>query len=413
MQPALPASPPNRAAVEAAAPARWGPVLALAGLHGAVSLAWVAYNLYLVELLVRAGFDAWLATVLLTVEGLLGGIIEPLTGRLSDRTRSGIFRRFFLVMGGVLLAALLFLALPLAAVGARPGPATLVPALLIAWALAMAVFRAPALSLLARHARPATLPLAASVLTSAGALVGAAAPSARAWLLSLGPGPTFAAASAALVLTALVVQAQERRAPPGAPVVPEATPAPLERWQVHAAWLLVLLGTSSALALRFLLDGLPRAGAGPGASAPAITTAFFVGMALTAVPAGRIALGRIGGGPVTVTGLAVLIVGALAFARLEAAGAVLVAAGLLGAALAALQNGLFAWSLCAVSTERSGLGMGLLFGGGGLALGSFNLLVAVRKPAPGTSLLAAAGLYAVTLLLLGALRQTTRRRPVV
>jgi hypothetical protein len=215
------------------------------------------------------------------------------------------------------------------------------------------------------------------------------------------------------VLTALVVQAQERRAPPGAPGVPEATPAPLERWQVHAAWLLVLLGTSSALALRFLLDGLPRAGAGPGASAPAITTAFFVGMALTAVPAGRIALGRIGGGPVTLTGLAVLIVGALAFARLEAAGAVLVAAGLLGAALAALQNGLFAWSLCAVSTERSGLGMGLLFGGGGLALGSFNLLVAVRKPAPGTSLLAAAGLYAVTLLLLGALRQTTRRRPVV
>ena len=54
MQPALPASPPDRAAVQAAAPERWGPVLALAGLHGAVSLAWVAYNLYLVELLVRA-----------------------------------------------------------------------------------------------------------------------------------------------------------------------------------------------------------------------------------------------------------------------------------------------------------------------------------------------------------------------
>src|SRR5678815_911460 len=186
-------------------------------------------SLYLVELLVRAGFDAWLATVLLTVEGLVGGMLEPLTGGLSDQVRSGIFRRFFLVMGGVLLAALLFLALPLAAVGARPGPATLVPALLVAWALAMAVFRAPALSLLARHARPATLPLAAAVLTTAGALVGAAAPSARAWLLSLGPGPTFAAASAALVLTALVVQAQERRRPLATAGVPEVTPAPLDR----------------------------------------------------------------------------------------------------------------------------------------------------------------------------------------
>jgi hypothetical protein len=412
MQPALPASPPDRAAVQAAAPERWGPVLALAGLHGAVSLAWVAYNLYLVELLVRAGFDAWLATVLLTVEGLLGGIIEPITGRLSDRVRSGIFRRFFLVMGGVLLAALLFLALPLAAVGARPGPATLVPALLVAWALAMAVFRAPALSLLARHARPATLPLAASVLTTAGALVGAAAPSARAWLLSLGPGPTFAAASAALVLTALVVQAQERRRPLETAGVPQVTPAPLDRWQVHAAWLLMLVGTSSALALRFLLDGLPRAGAGPGAPAPAITTSFFLGMALSALPAGRTALGRIGGGPVTLTGLAGLMLGAITFPHLEEAAAVLLTAALMGAALAAVQNGLFAWSLCAVRTERSGLGMGLLFGGGGLALASFNLLVAVRKPAPGTSLLAAAGLYAVTLALLGALRQTTRRRPL-
>jgi len=211
------------------------------------------------------------------------------------------------------------------------------------------------------------------------------------------------------VLTALVVRAQERRAPPEAP---ERPPAPLERWQVHAAWLVLLVGTSSALALRFLLDGLPRAGAGPGAPAPAITTAFFLGMALTAFPLGRIALGRIGGGPVTLTGLAGLMVGAIAFFRLEAAGAVLLAAALLGAALAAVQNGLFAWSLCAVRADRSGLGMGLLFGGGGLALGVFNLLLAVRKPASGTSLLAAAGLYAVTLVLLGALRRTTRGRPV-
>ena len=410
MQPALPASGPHRAAAADVAPARWAPVLALAGLHAAVSVAWVAYNLYLVELLVRAGFDAWLATVLLTVEGLLGAMVEPITGALSDRVRTGLFRRFFLVMGGVLLSALLFLALPLAAVGARPGPATLVPALLVAWALAMAVFRAPALSLLARHARPSALPLAASVLTAAGALVGAAAPSARAWLLSLGPAPTFAAASAALVLAALVVHAQERRAT-DVPL-PARAPAPLERSQVHAAWLLLAMGTASALAFRFLLAGLSRAGAGPGASAAAITTAFFLGMALAAVPAGRIALGRIGGGPVTVSGLCGLIAGALAFSRIESAAGVLVLAALLGSALAALQNGLLAWSLCAVRTERSGLGMGLLLGGGGLALGVLNLVSAVRKPAPGTSLLAAAGLYVLTGLLLAAIRRTARAREV-
>ena len=85
---------------------------------------------------------------------------------------------------------------------------------------------------------------------------------------------------------------------------------------------------------------------------------------------------------------------------------------LLGAALAAAQNGLIAWSLCAVRTERSGLGLGLLLGGGGLALGAFNLVLSVRKLAPEVSLLAAAGLYALTLLLLGVLRRTAQAHRV-
>jgi len=410
MRPALPASAPDGTTADAVvAAARWGPVLALAGLHAAVGVAWVAYNLYLGDLLVRAGFPGYLATVLLTIEGFVGGLIEPITGALSDRARSGMFRRFFLVMGGVVLSSLIFLALPVAAVGARPGPASLVPALVIAWALAMAVFRAPALSLLGRHARPGALPLAASVLTGAGALVGAAAPSARAWLLSLGAGPTFAAASAALLVSALVVRALELREP--APTSSPQEPARLERWQVLAGWILLGVGTSSALAFRFLVGALPRVGAGPGASAAAITTAFFLGMALAAVPVGRAALGRVGGGPVTMAGLVLLVVGSVLAPRIDGATLVLVVSALLGAALAAAQNGLIAWSLCAVRTERSGLGLGLLLGGGGVALGAFNLVLSVRKPAPEVSLLAAAGLYALTLLLLGVLRRTAQAHP--
>ncbi|HVP60919.1 MAG TPA: hypothetical protein VMT11_10195 [Myxococcaceae bacterium] len=407
MQPALPASRADTAAVGHVATARWGPVLALAGLQGAVSVAWVAYNLYLVALLVRAGFDAYLATVLVTVEGLIGAVLEPLMGALSDRHRTGLFRRFFLVLGGVLAAALLFLALPLAAVGARPGAATLVPALLIAWSCAMAVFRAPALSLLGRYARPGALPLASSVLTAAAALVGAAAPSARAWLLSLGPLPTFAMASAALLLAVLVLRVLDRREPLPAGREREVL-VPLDRSSARAAWVLFGVGTSSALAFRFLMDGLPRAAAGPGTPAAAITTAFFLGMALAALPVGRLALGRVGGGPVTVGGL-VLLVAFTALLPVAGGGVpVLAVAALLGAALAAVQNGLFAWSLVAVRGERAGLGLGLLLGGGGLALGLVNALFAVRRPAPATSLLAAAGLYALTLLLLATLRRTVR-----
>jgi len=384
-------------------------VLGLAGLHASVSIAWVAYNLWLVDLLVRAGFDAWLASVLLTVEGVAGGLLEPLMGALSDRVRTGLFRRFFLVMGGVLASAFVFLALPLAALSARPGPASLVPALLIAWALAMAVFRAPALSLLGRYARPGALPLAASVLTAAGGLVGAAAPSARAWLLSLGPGPTFAAASVALVVSALVVRGLDRREPSSA--TPAEDPPPLGAHQIRAGWVLLAIGTTSALAFRFLLGGLPRAGAGPGATAEAITTAFFLGLAVAAVPAGRIALGRVGGGPVTVTGLVVLVAGAALVPLADGPTAVLLLSAVLGAALAALQNGLLAWSLCAVRTERAGLGLGLLLGGGGFGLALFNLVLSVRKPDPTRALVAAAGLYALTLGLLAVLRRTVRAQP--
>jgi hypothetical protein len=156
---------------------------------------------------------------------------------------------------------------------------------------------------------------------------------------------------------------------------------------------------------------LPRVGAGPGASAETITTAFFLGMALSAVPVGRAALGRVGGGPVTIAGLALLVFGSALVSRVDGAAAVLVVSALLGAGLAAAQNGLVAWSLCAVRTERSGLGLGLLLGGGGVALGAFNLVLSVRKPAPESSLLAAAALYGLTVLLLATLRRVVRAQP--
>ena len=270
----------------------------------------------------------------------------------------------------------------------------------------MAVFRAPALSLLRRYARPGSLPLAASVLTTAAGLVGAAAPSARSWLLSLGPLPTFTVASVALLATALVVRAMDRRA--GEPAAVDGDSRAAAPAASRAAWFLFLVGTSAGLGFRFLLDGLPRAGVGPGAPAPSILTALFLGTAVAGIPLGRLALGRVGGGPVTALGLAVLVAGVAVAPMLDGAPVVLLAAALLGAALAAVQNGLFAYSLSAVRVGRAGLGMGLLLGGSGLALGLFNVLLAVRRPPATTSLLVAGGLYALTLLLLQGVRAGTR-----
>lgn len=375
---------------------RWGPVLSIAALHGAVTLAWVVYNLYLVQLLLRAGFDAYLAPVLLIIEGVLGAALEPLTGAVSDRARR---RRLALVLGGVLTAGIVFAALPLTA-SAASALARLLPALVLGWASAMALFRAPALSLLSRHARPQALPLAASVLTATAALVGAAAPSARGWILSFGPVATFAVASAVLLLSGAVLLILERRSPPtGEEVAPIPATGGTDRSGTGRAWLLFAVGTSVALAARALLDGLPRAGAGPGAPASAIATAFFLGTAVASIPLGFLALGRTGESRVATAGLVVLALGAALPLALGGAAPMLACAAVLGAAAAAVQNGLFATSLTAVPGERPGLGMGLLLGGGGLALSLFNAMLAVRKPAPATSLLAAAVLYALTLLL--------------
>jgi hypothetical protein len=112
-----------------------------------------------------------------------------------------------------------------------------------------------------------------------------------------------------------------------------------------------------------------------------------------------------------VTGLLLLVAGAVLVPLAGGATAVLLLAALLGAALAALQNGLLAWSLCAVRTERAGLGLGVLLGGGGFGLAAFNLFLSVRKPDPTSALLAAAGLYALTLGLLAVLRHTVRAQP--
>lgn len=360
----------------------------------------MVYNLFLGKLLVQAGFDVYWASALLIVEGVLAAVLEPVMGALSDRMRRLLVRRFVLVVAGAVAAALLFLALPLAARGGASAAAAVLPALVLAWAAAMAVYRAPAVALLGGYARPAALPLASSVLIAAGAVVSAAGPSTRSWLLSLGPLPTFAAASASLLLAVGVVRFLDTRA--GSPSPPPAPPTSAPGGTVGTAVLLFSVGTATALGLRLLLDGLPRHGASPGMSAASLSAAVFCGIAVGAIPAGMLALGRRGGGAVTRVGLLVVGATALATLPLAARGWALALAVLAGLGVAAVQDGLLALSLTAARPERAGLGVGMLLGGGGAALAAFNIALSIRRPTPQGALLASALLYLLTLgLLLG------------
>jgi hypothetical protein len=129
-------------------------------MQGAITLLWVVYNLYLVQILTQLGLSQELAVGLLVIENLLAMVVEPLMGSFSDRRQHQIGTRLPLISLGAVLAAGLFGVIPTVLVVGQGPLRWGLPLLLIAWATAMAVFRSPALSLLGRYALGTQLPQA-------------------------------------------------------------------------------------------------------------------------------------------------------------------------------------------------------------------------------------------------------------
>ncbi|MEW6498955.1 MAG: MFS transporter, partial [Cyanobacteriota bacterium] len=98
----------------------WLQVSALAGVQGAITLTWIIYRLYLPQLLALFGFPGVLAASLLVVENLLGAVMEPLMGGLSDQAKRWMGTRFPFISGGVILSSTLFIAIPAIVVFGNP-----------------------------------------------------------------------------------------------------------------------------------------------------------------------------------------------------------------------------------------------------------------------------------------------------
>ena len=184
----------------------WFQVLGLAAVQGAISLTWVIYNLYLKDLLLVFGFSAGLATLLLVIENAMGALMEPLMGTFSDQRQHWVGSRFPQIALGMILSAVCFLGIPLVVLLGGVSLKALLPVAMVAWALAMTVFRSPALSLLGRYAFEADLPQAASLLTMVGGVTGAMAPLASDFILNLGPLAAFSIGTVVLLLAALVLR---------------------------------------------------------------------------------------------------------------------------------------------------------------------------------------------------------------
>lgn len=178
----------------------WARVWAIALVQGGVMVMWLIYRLYLGALLKNWGFSAELAAGLLTVEMVLGLVMEPLFGALSDQQQRSLGTRFPLIVLGVILSAFLFLMLPLLLFfPITEATRFLLPLVAIAWAIAMTLFRSPTMVLLGQCAPAAQLPWAMGVISLVAGVLGAFRPPISQWLLSLGSLNCFLLGSLVLV----------------------------------------------------------------------------------------------------------------------------------------------------------------------------------------------------------------------
>lgn len=362
---------------EEASPQRavlWLPVCGLAAMQGAITLTWLIYNLYLPQLLVQFGFSKQLAAPLLIIENGLAVVMEPLMGGLSDRAKRWVGSRFPLISAGVVLSSALFIAIPLVVIfGQKAGVTrTVLLVVLVAWALAMTLFRSPAISLLAQYATPTQLPLAASLLTLTAGVIGAFKPIASQFLLSLGAVFTFAIGSFVLLGTAAVLRWFNSRDKTPEAMVNQKAAQPAS---FYVLGLIFATGAAVTWGTRFLMGTLPLVLKIQLdiTNVDWLMVVIAIALAFAALPAGDWAA-SIGNRKAMLIGIGVtvgllqVIVFILTWFTLGAS-----VVGII-AGLSLVVNSAIPLALTLVQPQRAGLATGMYFGGVAAAVSLFGLV---------------------------------------
>jgi len=382
---------------------RWWRVGGITGVQGAITLGWVIYNLYLPVLLVQWGFSKELAGLLLIIENALEAVIEPIAGDASDRTQRLMGTRLPFIIAGVILASALFMALPALVVLGSPTTAIrwLLPILAVVWAIAMAIFRSPVVSLLSKASPQVQLPLAASCLTLIQQLVGALRFTAYGLILSLGAPFAFALGTGVLLGAAAFLRW----------VIPPETPNPdTAEEDRHFPWRVVpfLIGTAMGLAwgVRFLMPTV-AASLKPflGEQTPWGMLAFSVAIAIMALPAGKLAT-RLGNQTAMLWGIGAIAILIQLFAYCPIFVILGFVALCLSFALSLVFNGAMPFVLHLVPTQRAGLGIGCYFGAFGAAMSLFDGLI---LPQDNITIAGRAAFSAIAFIIAGGFIARSRR----
>ncbi|MBD2446474.1 MFS transporter [Nostoc sp. FACHB-152] len=367
----------------------WLQVLALAAVQGSISIAWLIYNLYLPQLLIQFGFPASLAASLIVIENALSALLEPLMGGLSDKSQRWVGSRFPFISLGVILSSLIFISIPCIVTFTQPSVImrSLLPITLVAWALAMTIFRSPAMALLGKCATPPELPAAVSVVTLVGGVIGAFRPIANQYILSFGAIFTFATASFVMLAAAWILRWVT---PPDIPQ-DDSTGFKLPYKKLS---LILATGFGVAWGTRLLMSTLTKVLKLQFHTDNVDLLLVYVGLAIAfaTLPAGFVAT-KIGNCRAMLVGVAATIISILAIAH---TGANLPMIVLLVAGFSTIINGVIPLALGLMSQKWSGLGIGMYFGGFALGMSLFGWLF---PQAPGMAIFASALFSALAFLL--------------
>lgn len=380
----------------------WLQVSALATIQGAVVLAWVVYNLYLQKLLETFGFSPGTATIVVFVENLLATLIEPVMGGLSDLSQRWLGSRFPFIAVGIVLSASLFILIPTVWILGDWGQALellrpLFPVVLVLWALAMTIFRSPALSLLKRYALNSRLTQAASLLTLTEGIARGLGFLTSPWILKIGPVFAFGLGSLALLASAIVLllvkpnSQVETQKPltgksevnPGRSVLlkepstiagvdpPGTVPPGTIPIALSFAKIGLIFGAGVGVSLGFRLFMATFSRVLKQIEIPEVTTrlilgSLFLSMSLTSLPLGNLGM-RLGTRRGMLVGLTLMAGLCSSIALISSPGLGMLVAISVGAAFSLVSNATVPFALSLVPTERSGLGTAIYFSGGSIA----------------------------------------------
>jgi hypothetical protein len=364
----------------------WRRAIGIALLQGTIVAAWMVYNAYLPGLLESFGWPKSLALTLLVIENALAIALEPLMGGLSDRAFRFVGTKFGFISFGVILSSGLLILFPLLLLGKNLLVAVnwIVPILAVLWAMAMTIFRSPALSLLGRYGSTAELPLLTTVVTIVGGTIGAFRPVANKAILGVGPLFAFLLASVAMLAASWAVRYFDRERP--SPTIAEEADSDGELSLRELGWRLlgiltmgVAVGWGTRCLSEILSQVLKKQLPDIPTAIPNILVIISLAVAATAIIAGWAATRW--------TNPVVMTVGAIALA---VAALLLGVGGYLAVTTIAiaiivffqnwLHNGTIPQAIGLMPNDMNGLGVGTYFGGLSLANSVFGHFFTPTQP---------------------------------